>query len=124
MYPRGNQPEKLYRTTKTHEFNNIQENNKEKLKLCSIIDQTETYSCNPAHVISQYLEPISSHQISKTCYISNIYKKVKNIAINETIDYVLDQLYNKKKLKPFFSRLILEVNTEVPFNINFCFFLA
>ena len=47
-----------------------------------------------------------------------------NIAINETIDYVLDQLYNKKKLKPFFSRLILELNTEVPFNINFCFFLA
>lgn len=42
MYPRGNQPGKLYRTTKTHEFNNIQENNKEKLKLCSIIDQTET----------------------------------------------------------------------------------
>ena len=81
MYPRGNQPEKLYRTTKTHEFNNIQENNKEKLKLCSIIDKTETYSCNPAHVISQYLEPISSHQISKTCYISNICKKVKKMIL-------------------------------------------
>ena len=27
-----------------------------------------------------------------------------NIAINETIDYVLDQLYNKKELKPFFFK--------------------
>ena len=31
-----------------------------------------------------------------------------NIPINETIDYVLDQIYNKKKLKPICSKLIFK----------------
>ena len=42
MYPHSNQPEKLYGTGKTHKFNNIKKINKEKLKLCPIIDQTGT----------------------------------------------------------------------------------
>ena len=31
-----------------------------------------------------------------------------NIPINETIDYILDQIYNKKKLKPICSEVILK----------------
>ena len=31
-----------------------------------------------------------------------------NIPINEAIDYVLDQIYNKKKLKPICSKLIFK----------------
>ena len=31
-----------------------------------------------------------------------------NIPIDETIDYVLDQIYNKKKLKPICSKLIFK----------------
>ena len=42
MCPHSNQPEKLYGTGKTHKFNNIKKINKEKLKLCPIIDQTGT----------------------------------------------------------------------------------
>ena len=46
-----------------------------------------------------------------------------NIPINETIDYILDQIYNKKKLKPLcpkliFMRLLLILATEVTFTIN------
>ena len=50
-----------------------------------------------------------------------------NIPINETIDYILDQIYNKKKLKPIcskliFKRLLLKLATEVTFTINNHFF--
>ena len=50
-----------------------------------------------------------------------------NIPINETIDYVLDQIYNKKKLKPICSKLIfknlsLKLATEVTFTIYNNFF--
>ena len=44
-----------------------------------------------------------------------------NIPINETIDYTLDQIYNKKKLKPTcpkLMRLLLILATEVTFTIN------
>ena len=49
-----------------------------------------------------------------------------NIPINETIDYILDQIYNKKKLKPIcpkliFKRLLLKLATEVTFTINIFF---
>ena len=46
-----------------------------------------------------------------------------NIPINQTIDYILDEIYNKKKLKLicskiFFKRLLLKLVTEVTFTIN------
>ena len=46
-----------------------------------------------------------------------------NIPINETINYILDQIYNKKKLKRIGSKLIfkpllLQLATEVTFTIN------
>ena len=49
-----------------------------------------------------------------------------NIPINETIDYILDQIYNEKKLKPvclklIFKRLLLKLATEVTFTINIFF---
>ena len=50
-----------------------------------------------------------------------------NIPINETIDYILDQMYNKKKLKPIcskpiFKRLLLKLATKVTFTINNIFY--
>ena len=46
-----------------------------------------------------------------------------NIPLNETIDYILNQIYNEKKLKPICSKLIfkgllLKLATEVTFTIN------
>ena len=46
-----------------------------------------------------------------------------NIPINETIDYILDQIYNKKKLKPIcpkliFKHLLFKLANEVTFTIN------
>ena len=50
-----------------------------------------------------------------------------NIPINETIDYILDQICNKKKLKPICPKLIfkcleLKLAAEVTFTINNNFF--
>ena len=137
LCPHSNQPAKLYRPAKTHKFNNIQEINKEKLKFRPIIDQTGTYSYNAVQVISQYLKPLCKNEFtindrqSFSADIKNItplqeYEDVSydveslftNIPINETIDYILDQIYNKKKLKPIcqkliFKRFLLKLATEV-----------
>ena len=50
-----------------------------------------------------------------------------NIPINETIDYILDQIYNKKKLKPICPKLIFKcllskLATELTFTIKNNFF--
>ena len=50
-----------------------------------------------------------------------------NIPTNETIDYILDQIYHKKKLKPIcpkliFKSLLLKLANEVTFTINNNFF--
>ena len=147
LYPHSNHPAKLYRTARTHKFNNILEINKEKFKFRPIIDQTGTYSYNAAHVISQYLKPLSKKEIAinvtqpfsadiknilplqedeedVSYYMESLFT---NIPINETIDHVLDQMYNKKKLKPICSKLIfknlsLKLATEVTFTINNNFF--
>ena len=143
MYPHSNQPAKLYGTAKTHKFNNIQEINKEKLKFGPIINQTGTYSYNAAQVISRYLKPLCKNElaINDTQYFSEDIKNIPslqedegdvsydveslsiNIPINETIDYILDQICNKKKLKLIcskiiFKSLLLKLATEVTFTIN------
>ena len=46
-----------------------------------------------------------------------------NIPFNETIEYLLDQTYNKKRLEPLcskliFKRLLTKLATEVTFTIN------
>ena len=46
-----------------------------------------------------------------------------NIPFNETIEYLLDQTYNKKRLKTIcskliFKRLLTKLATEVTFTIN------
>ena len=147
MYPHSNHPAKLYGAAETHIFNNIQKINKGKLKFRPIIDQTGTCSYNAAQVISQYLKPICENEItindtqSFSADIKNIpplqedeedlsydvESLFTNIPINETIDYILDQIYNKKKLKPIcpkliFKRLLLKLATEVTFTINNNFF--
>ena len=144
--PHSNQPAKLYRTAKTRKFNNIQEMDEEKLK-CPIIGQTGTYSYNAAQGISQYLKPLCKNKftINDTQSFSADTKNIPplqedeedvsydleslftNIPINETIDYVLDQIYNKKKLKPICSKLIfkhllLKLATEVTFTVNNSFY--
>ena len=101
---------------------------KRRFKFCPIKDQAGTHSYNSTQVISQSLKPLYKNEftINNTQSFSEDIKNIPpsqedeedlsydveslftNIPINETIDYILDQIYNKKKLKPICSEVILK----------------
>ena len=58
MYPTSNQPVQLYRTTKTHKHENIDETNVQSVNFRPIIAQTGTCIYNAAQVISNYLKSL------------------------------------------------------------------
>ena len=143
MYPSSNSPAKLYGTAKTHKFQNIEDFSMENIKFHPIIYQTGTYTYGAAQVISDYLKPLCSNQysIKDTQSFAKLIKDLPplnddeedvsydveslftNIPIDETIEYILDQIYNKEKLKPLcskliFKRLLQKLATEVTFTIN------
>ena len=110
-------------------FNSIEDITLENLKFCPIIAQSGTYTYNAAHVIADYLKPLCS---DNDYIIRNIKKFPKlsqqqdpslpneeyvsydvkflftNGPIEETIDYILDEIYVKNKLPKICSTLILE----------------
>ena len=56
MYPKSNQPARIFGMAKTHKFNNINEINTNDLKFRPVIDQTSTYTYHAAKVISDSLK--------------------------------------------------------------------
>ena len=147
MYPESNERPKMYGTAKTHKFDKTDNMEITKLKFRPIIDQTGTYTYKAAKVISQYLKPLcdSEYTIKDTQSFANLIKELPplkedeedvsydieslftNIPINDTIDYILDQIYVQHKLKPIcnkliFKRLLIKLSTEVTFTFNskFC----
>ena len=147
MYPESNEQVKMYGTAKTHKFDKTDNIEIRKLKFRPIIDQTGTYTYKAAKVISQYLKPLcdSEYTIKDTQSFANLIKELPplkedeedvsydieslftNIPINDTIDYILDQIYVQHKLKPIcskliFKRLLIKLSTEVTFTFNskFC----
>ena len=147
MYPESNEPAKMYGTTKTHKFNRTHNIEITKLKFRPIIDQTGTYTYKATKVISRYLKPLcdSEYTIKDTQSFAKLIKELPplkedeedvsydieslftNIPINDTIDYILDQIYVQHKLKPIcskliFKRLLIQLSTEVTFTFNskFC----
>ena len=147
MYPESNEPAKMYGTEKTHKFDRTDNIEISKLKFCPIIDRTGTYTYKAAKVISQYLKSLckSEYTIKDTHSFAKLIKELPplkedeedvsydieslftNIPINDTIDYILDQIYVQHKLKPIsrkliFKRLLIKLSTEVTFTCNskFC----
>ena len=118
MYPHSNQPAKLYGTAKTHKFNNTNDITKDELKFRPIIDQTGTYTYNAAQVISKYLKALCKNEFTiedNQTFSSKIRdlppledeeedvsydveSLFTNIPIEETVNYILDQIYIKKVL--------------------------
>ena len=97
--------------------------------------------------ISRYLKPLcdSGYIIKDAQYFAKLIKELltlqedeedasfdieslfTNISINDTIDYILEQIYVQHKLKPIcskliFKRLLIKLSTEVTFTFNskFC----
>ena len=144
MTASSNQPGKLYGTAKTHTFLNLEDVDIAYLKFRPIISQFGTYTYNAAQVIGDYLKPLieeNDYIIRNTQdfpdmiksqpalnnneeYVSyDVVSLFTNIPIQETVDFILDEIYVKKKLPPFgerkwFKKLLLKLTTENTFVFN------
>ena len=148
MLPKSNQPGQLYGTAKTHKFNSIEDITLENLKFRPIIAQSSTYTYNAVQVIADYLKPLCSDNdyivrntqefpkllqqqdplLPNEDYVSCDVKSLfTNVPIQETIYYILEEIYVKNKLpkicsKLIFKRLLLKLTTENTFMLTSDFY--
>ena len=129
MLPKWHQPLQLYGTAKTHKFSIIEDIILENLKFRPIIAQSGTYTYNAEQVIADYLKPLCSYNdyiiknpkefpkllqqqdplLRNKEYGSYDVKFVfTNVPIQETIDYILYEIYVKNKLSKICSKLIFK----------------
>ena len=144
MKPYINQTARLYGTAKTHNIETLEDITITNLKFRPIINETGTLTYNAAKVISDYLRPLCKieYSINDTkkfpCMLSSVpplqddeedvsYDAESlfiNIPIQETINYIIKQIYVYKKLTPicsklnFFRRLLIKLTTECTFKFN------
>ena len=114
----SSQPARLFSTAKTH-IND--------LKLRPIIDQTGTHLYDCSKVIAQYLQPLAINEftISGTLSFPYIFREnsldsneeyvsydldslFTSIPLGETVDFILDEIYVRKKLEPFCKKSIFK----------------
>ena len=111
--------------------------------MLSIIDQIGTFTYNAAKVISDYLRPShkNEYSINDTLEFSDMLSSIPpleddkedvsrvfeslctNIPIEETINYITEQVYVHENLtptcsKPIFRRLSIKLATECTFKYN------
>ena len=147
MKPDSNQLARLYGTAKTHKFECLEGITIANLKFRPIIDQTGTFTYNAANVISDYLRPLfkNEYSINDIQKFPNIISSIQplqeeeedvsyyveslftNIEIEDTINYIINQIYVHKKLTPIYSklifrRLLIKLAMECTFKFN-CRFL-
>ena len=106
------------------------------LKLRPIIDQTGTCYYKTGKVVAECLKPLTKDELVITNtqqYASmlnnvplsedeedvsyNVESLFTNIPIKESIDFICDEIYNRKMLKPickqsFFKKLLYKLTTE------------
>ena len=145
----SHQPARFFTSAKTQKFENFDDVNIKELKLQPIIDQTGTCYYKTGNVIAQYLKPLTKNEflINNTQDFPSMLNRVElsedeedviyyveslftNIPINETIDFICDEIYIYKKLqlickRSVFKKLSLKLTTgwkkmlSFPSNQNF-----
>ena len=127
MRPTSSQPARLFTTAKTHKFTDIKQINIDDLKLRPIIGQTGTHLYDCSKIIAQYLQPlaINEYTISDTLSFPDILREnpldsneeyvsydvdslFTSIPLGETIDFILDEIYVRKKLEPFCKKSVFK----------------
>ena len=140
--PSSHQPARYFTSAKTHKLENFDDINIKELKLRPILDQTGTCYYKTGKLIAQYLKPLTKNEfvINNTQDFPSMLNRVElsedeedvsydveslftNIPINETIDFICDEIYIHKKLQPIcersiFKKLLLKLTTECIFSIN------
>ena len=136
------QQARFLRSAKTLKFENFNEINIKELKLQPIMDQTGTCNYKTGNVIVQYLKLLTKYEfvINNTQGFSSMLNTLEmsedeenvsyaikslftNIPVNETIDFICDEIYIHKKLQPLckrsiFKKLLLKVPNESTFSIT------
>ena len=129
MPPTSNQPGQLYRTTKTHKFDNPADITVDNLKFRPITAQCGTYTYNASPVIVNYLKPLFSNNeyiIRNTPKFAKIIREQDplksneqyvcydveslfiNVPVHEIIEYIITELCVESKLPKLCSKLIFE----------------
>ena len=116
----SSQPARCFATAKTHRFTEIKQININYMKLRPIIDQTGTHLYDCLKAIAEYLQQlgINEYTISYTLFFPDILREnsldsneeyvsydvdslFTSIPLGETIDFILDKIYVRKRLDPF-----------------------
>ena len=144
MTTSSNQPGQLYGIAKTHKFADLSEITVDSLKFRPIISQVGTCTYNAAQVISEYLKPLVNDNIfilNNTQDFASIIKDqpplnadeeyvsydveslYTNVPLHDTINYILDEIYVKKKLpqlctRRVFKNFLLKLTSESTFMFN------
>ena len=127
MRPASSQRARLFATAKTQKFTDIKQININDLKLHPIIDQTGTHLYDCSKIIAQYLQPLAMNEytISDTLSFPDILREnplnsneeyvsydvdslFTSIPLAETIDFILDEIYVRKKLEPFCKKSVFK----------------
>ena len=128
MLPKSHQPARMYGSAKTHKFESYDQITVENLKLRPIMDQSGTMVYTAAQIIADYIRPLndSKYIIKDTLTFPNILAEMQlqedeedisydveslftNVPVEETIEYILDEIFVHKRLKPLCkSRLIMK----------------
>ena len=142
MMPSSHQPARFFASAKTQKFENFDDINIKELKLRPTIDETGTCYYKTGKVTAQYLKQLTKNEfvINNTQDFPSMLNRVElsedeedvsydveslftNIPINETIDFICDEIYIHKKLQPIckrstFKKFLLKLTTECTFSIN------
>ena len=138
MKSSSGQPGQLYGSAKTHKFDRISDINVEKIKFRPIISQVGTFTHAAAKVIGNYLKPLvedNEYIIKNTQdfatiiseqpaldpteeYVSyDVESLFTNVPVMETINYILDEIYEKDRLpqlckRPLFKKLLIQLTCD------------
>ena len=140
MRPVSHEPGKLYATAKTHKFILLDDITVDNLKVHPIISQRGRYTYNASRIISQYLKSLceNEYKINDTQIFASMIKYqtalspdeeydvdslFTNIPVEETIEYIIYQIYNEVEVpriysKTIFRRLMYKLTTECAFQFN------
>ena len=120
-----------------HIFDNINHITSTSIKVLPSGDQTSFYTYNTAQAIWDYLQPLCKYVYTNTFTLSfpqqlaslpplqhdeedfsyDVESLFTNIPVLETTDYIIIQIYERKKIKSISSKLIFCMNKCVYINI-------
>ena len=119
LLPSSHQPARFFATAKTQKFENTDDITVDNLKFRPIINHTRSCYYKAGKVIAEYLKPLAKNElvITNTQQFPSMFNNVPlsrdeedvsydveslftNIPIKETIDFICDEICNRKKVRP------------------------